>query len=100
MGNAANDKYNATKTVTKESTHAVSFHWKSNDICHMPKQEDGKQSKDKFIKSCKYCGKCHNTGQCPGMHVKCDKCSQVGHFANICRSSNNNPSQGQQAQKL
>ena len=93
MVNAIKDKYNTTKTVTKEFIHAVSLHEKSN-------KKDGKQSKDKFIRSCQYCGKGHNTGQCPAKHVKCHKCSKVGHFANVCRSSSNNLSQGQQVQKL
>ena len=50
-------------------------------------KKDGKQSKDKFIMSCKCCGKGHNTGQCPAMHIKCHKCSKVEHFVNVCRSS-------------
>ena len=56
--------------------------------------------KDKIIKSCKCCGKGHNTGQCPAKHVECQMCSKVGHFANVCRSSNNNLSQDQKVQKL
>ena len=96
MDNATKDRYNATERVTKESIHAVSFHKKSNNS----NMKDGKQSKDKFIKSCKYCRKGHNTGQCPAKHVKCHKCSKVGHFDNVCRYSNNNQSQGQQVQNL
>ena len=96
MDNATKDKYNATEIVTKESIHAVSLHKKGNNS----DKKDGKQSKDKFIKSCKYCQKSHNTGQCPAKHVKCHKCSKIGHFANVCRSSNSNQSQGQQVQKL
>ena len=88
--------YNATETVTIESIHAVSPHKKSNNSNKI----HGKQSKDKFIKSCKYCGKYHNTGQCPPKHAKCHKCSKVGHFANVCRSSNNNQHKGQQVQTL
>ena len=53
MDNATKDKYNATETVAKESMHAVSFHKKNNNS----NKKDGKQSKDKFIKSYKYCGK-------------------------------------------
>ena len=84
MDNATKDKYNATETVTKEFIHAVSLHKRSNNS----NKKDGKQSKDKFIKSCKckYCGKGHDTGQCLAKHVKCLKCSKVGHFANVCRS--------------
>ena len=69
MDNAIRDKYNATETVTKESLHVVSLHKKSNNSNKI----DGKQSKDKFIKSCKYCGKGHNTGQYPAKHVKWHK---------------------------
>ena len=85
------DKYNATETVTKESIHAVSK--TTSNTCN---KKDAWQSKDKLIKSCKYCGKGHNTGQCPAKYVKCYKWSKVGHFANVCRSSNNNLHQGQQ----
>ena len=88
MDKSAKDKYNATEIVIKESIHAVSLHKKSNKS----DKEDGKHSKDKFIKSCKYCGKGHNTGQCLAKHVKCHKCSKVGHFANVCRSSKSNQS--------
>ena len=96
MDNTTKDKYNATETVNKESIQALSLHKKSNNS----NKKDGKQSKDKFTKSCKYCGKGHNTGQYPANHIKCHKCSNVGHFANVCRSSNNNLSQGQQVQML
>ena len=51
MDNATKDKYNATETVTRESIHEVCLHKKSNNS----NKKDGKQSKDKFIKSCKYC---------------------------------------------
>ena len=67
MVNAAKDKYNATETVAKNSIHAIRLHKKSNNS----NKNDGRQSNDKFIKSCKYCGKGHNTGQCPAEHVKC-----------------------------
>ena len=96
MDNAIKDKYNVTETVTIESIHAVSFHKKSNNS----NKNDGKQRKEKFIKSCKYCGKDHNKGQSPAKHVKCHKCSKIGHFANVCRSSDNNLHQDQQVQKL
>ena len=76
MDNTTKDKYNATETVTKESIHAISL----NKKCNNSNKKDGKQSKDKFIKSCKFCGKVHNTGQCPAKHVKCHKCSKVGHL--------------------
>ena len=80
MDNSTKDKYNATETVTKESIHAVGLHMKNNNS----NKRDGKQNKNKFIKSCKYCGKGHNTGQCPARHAKCHKCSKVGHFATVC----------------
>ena len=67
IDNATKDKHNATETVTKESIDAVSHHKESNNS----NKKDGKWSKDKFIKSCKYCQKGHNTGQCPAKHVKC-----------------------------
>ena len=47
MDNATKDKCNATETVTKESIHAESLHNK----CNNSNKKDGKQSKDKFIKS-------------------------------------------------
>ena len=96
MDNATKDIYNATETVTKESIHAVGLHKKSNNS----DKKDGKQSKDKFIKSYKYCGKGNNTFQYLAKHVKCHRCSKVGHFSNVCRSSDNKQSQGHQAQKL
>ena len=80
MDNTTKDKYNATETVAKESIHAISLHKKSNS----GNKKDGKQSKDKFTKSCIYRGKGYNTGQCPAKHVKCHKSSKVGHFANAC----------------
>ena len=92
MDNAIKDKHYATGTVTEESIHAVSLHKKSNPSG----KKDDKQNKEKFIKSFQDCGKGHNTGQCPPKHVKCHKCSKVWHFANVCRSSNNDQSQGQQ----
>ena len=96
MDNATKDKYNATETVTKESIHAVSLHRQSSNS----DKKGGKQSKDKFIKSCKFCGKGHNTGQCQANHAKCHKCNKVGHFGNVCRSFKSNQSQGQQVQKV
>ena len=92
MDNATRDKYNANDRATKEAIHAVGHHKKSNNS----NEKDGKQSKDKFIKSFKYCGKGHNTGHCSVKHVKCHKCSKVGHFANGFKSSNNNQSHTQQ----
>ena len=66
MDNATKHKYIATETVTKESIHAVCL-LKKRNYSH---KKDGKQSKEKSIKSCKYCGKGHNTGRCPAKHVK------------------------------
>ena len=58
-----------------------------------------KDNNDKFIKSCRNCGKGHEIKQCPAKDKPCNKCNKIGHFANKCRSS---PSvcQGSQVQSL
>ena len=37
---------------------------------------------------CDYCGlKYHRYGKCPAVGKSCMKCSKVGHFASVCRST-------------
>ena len=45
-----------------------------------------KDNNDKFIKSCRNCGKGHKIKQCPAKDKPCNKCNKIGHFANKCRS--------------
>ena len=58
-----------------------------------------KDNNDKFIKSCRNCGKGHKIKQYPAKDKPCNKCKKIGHFANKCSSF---PSvfQGQQVQRL
>ena len=39
-------------------------------------------------KTCKYCGKSHNRGNCPVYRKKCQKCGRDNHFKSVCRSDN------------
>ena len=38
------------------------------------------------MRSCKYCGKSHNRGNCPAYGKKCQKCGRENHFKAVCRS--------------
>ena len=46
-----------------------------------------KDNNDKFIKSCRNCGKGHKIKQCPAKDKPCNKYFKIDHFANECRSS-------------
>ena len=39
-------------------------------------------------KTCKYCGKSHNRGNCPAYGKKCQNCGRDNHFKSVCRSGN------------
>ena len=58
-----------------------------------------KDNNDKFIKSCRNCGKGHKIKQCLRKDKPCNKCNKIGHFANKCRSSPR-VFQGSQVQRL
>ena len=38
------------------------------------------------IRNCKYCGKCHDRGNCPAYGKKCQKCGKENHFKAVCKS--------------
>ena len=38
------------------------------------------------MRSCKYCGKSHNKGNCPAYGKKCQKCGKENHFNAVCKS--------------
>ena len=45
-----------------------------------------------FVKSCKYCRKSHNRGNCPAFGRKCQKYGRDNHFKLMCKSGNNRES--------
>ena len=86
--NAPNGAYDIKTVVTKE-IHAMGNH-------HSKIIQD---NNDKFIKSCRNCGKGHKVKQCPAKDKPCNKCNKMGHFANKCRSSQSD-FQGSWVEKL
>ena len=42
---------------------------------------------DRFIKSCKFCGKGYKIKQCPAKDKTSNKCNKMDHFASKFRSS-------------
>ena len=83
LENATKGAYNHNQTLTKEAIHAISH--------HKSKANNQNSSNNKFIKSCKFCGKSHQIKQCPAKDKTCNKCNKIGHFANKCRSSSQVP---------
>ena len=59
------------KTATTQEIHAMSNH-------HSKITQD---NNDKFIKSCRNCGKGQKVKQCPAKDKLCNKCNKIGHFA-------------------
>ena len=47
-------------------------------------QEGGRSTRG--MRSCKYCGKSHNRGNCPGYGKRCQKCGRANHFKAVCKS--------------
>ena len=78
--NGTRGAFDQTKTLTTQDTHAVSNH--QNKI----NSHNTKDNNDKFIKSCRNCGKGHKIKQCPVKDKPHNKCNKIGHFANKCGS--------------
>ena len=41
--------------------------------------QQGRKNQQEF--DCKKCGRKHRHARCPAFHLKCHKCSKIGHFA-------------------
>jgi len=54
-----------------------------------PNKASRNKSSQSAGKSCMYCGRLHAKGKqfCPAAHVRCSKCSKVGHFSEVCLST-------------
>ena len=50
-------------------------------------QKTAFQSNRQSMIDCRYCGKQHQSRQCPAYGKFCKKCGKKNHFANVCRSS-------------
>ncbi|GBM36856.1 hypothetical protein AVEN_82843-1 [Araneus ventricosus] len=45
------------------------------------------ENKSRFPEKCKWCGKeRHDKRMCPTRDARCQKCSKIGHYANVCLS--------------
>ena len=79
--NATRGAFDQTKTLTTQDIHAMSNHQNRTNSNYT------KENNDKFIKSCRNCGKGHKIKQYPVKDKPCNKCNNIGHFANKCRSA-------------
>ena len=43
------------------------------------------------VEKCRNCGLEHDKGRCPAYNKECFKCSQLHHFASLCRQTRRNP---------
>ena len=55
-------------------------------------QSRGRAKSSSSVHNCKYCGKSHNSGNCPAYGKKCQKCGKDNHFKVVCKSGSNTSS--------
>ena len=60
----------------------------------------GKSQGKSTGKLCSSCGYKHKYGECKAKGEKCNKCGNMGHFANVCRSKSANNSQDRSSNKF
>ena len=76
-------KWNMQSSSEVQSIGRVNF-WPSGKS---GVQKTALQNNRQSMIDCRYCGKLHQSQQCPAYGKFCKKCGKKNHFANVCRSS-------------
>ena len=79
-----------THETSKQQTKAISLSVDTDEQINRVNKNSNKRypNKNKTEKKCIRCGKfpAHNRNDCPAINVRCWQCSEIGHYARVCKS--------------